>query len=78
VTTDDELVSSQPRVRGALQIRKRTWKGKDFADAREWYLDRETGELKPGKGVTIRPSELREAIAALTKVAEAFEAEASG
>jgi hypothetical protein len=38
-------------------------------------LDPETGELKPGKGVIIKPAELREAIAALTKVAEQFESE---
>jgi hypothetical protein len=71
----DELVSSQPRSRGALQVRRRTWHGDPRVDLRAWYLDPETGELKPGKGVIIKPAELREAIAALTKVAEQFESE---
>ncbi|HKY37132.1 MAG TPA: PC4/YdbC family ssDNA-binding protein [Polyangiaceae bacterium] len=71
----DELVSSQPRTRGALQVRRRTWHGDDRVDLRAWYLDAETGELKPGKGVIIKPAELRETIAALIKIAEAFETE---
>ena len=72
----DDLIASIPRSRGAIQIRRREYKGADFADVRQWYLDAVTGELKPGKGCTIRPSELRETIAALTSIAEAFEAEA--
>lgn len=72
----DELVCSIPRARGALQIRRRTYRGTEFADVRAWYLHPEDGTLQPGKGGTVRPSELREVIAALTKIAEAFEAEA--
>jgi hypothetical protein len=75
VSERDELVSSQPRTRGALQIRRREYRGATFADIRAWYFDETTGELKPGKGATIRPAELRETIAALTKIAEAFERE---
>lgn len=74
----DNLISSQPRTRGALQVRKRTYRGKAFCDIRAWYLDEQTNELKPGKGVTVRPEELRETIAALAKAVEMFEAESAG
>lgn len=74
----DDLISSQVRPRGTLQIRKRRWKGSDFADVREWYAERyQQGALKPGRGVTIKPSELRETIAALTRIADLFAAEAA-
>jgi hypothetical protein len=74
----DELVCSIPRTRGALRVMRRTYKGVEFADLRVFYLHAEDGTLQPGKGCTVRPNELREVIAALTTVAEAFEAEAAG
>lgn len=72
----DELIASVPRTRGAIQIRKREYRGATFADVRSWYFDEVTGELKPGKGATIRPGEIREVIAALEQIASAFESEA--
>jgi hypothetical protein len=72
----DDLVCSIPRTRGALRVMRRTYKGVEFADVRTFYLDATDGTLRPGKGATVRPNELREVIAALTQIADAFEAEA--
>lgn len=72
----DDLIASVPRNRGAIQVRWREFKGHDLCDVRQWYLDPETGELKPSpKGVSLRPEEIREVAAALLQTAEALEAE---
>lgn len=73
----DELICSVPRNRGAIQVRLREFKGRDLVDARQWYLDAQTGELKPSpKGVALRPEEIREVAAGLLQAAEKLEAEA--
>lgn len=74
----DDLICSIPRSRGAVQVRLREYKGTEFTDVRAWYFDEHTNELKPGKGCTVRPSELREVAAGLLKAAETLEAEAAG
>ena len=72
----DDLICSVPRNRGAVQVRRREFKGRDLCDVRQWYLDAETGELKPSpKGVSLRPEEIREVAAGLLQTAEALEAE---
>lgn len=75
----DDLICSVPRNRGAIQVRRREYKGADLADVRLFYLDPVDGTLKPSpKGCALRPDELREVIAGLTQIAEQFEAEAAG
>lgn len=75
----DDLVASIPRSRGALQVRRREYKGHDYADVRLFFLHPEDGTLQPSpKGCSIKPHEIREVAAALLKLAADYEAEAQG
>jgi hypothetical protein len=40
-----------------LQVSVKELNGKRFIDIRIWYLDRQSGEWRPGKGATIRERE---------------------
>ena len=45
-----------------IQIKKVMKNNKEFTDVRSWYVDKKTGELKPGKGITI-PDDLADEVA---------------
>lgn len=75
----DDLIASVPRNRGAIQVRRREYKGHDLADVRLFYLHPEDGTLQPSpKGCSLKPHEIREVAAALLQIADAFDAEAAG
>jgi hypothetical protein len=67
----DETIAEIDRGRrGKLRIRRCTFKGSDpYLDVRHFWPDEDAdGELKPGKGVTVKMTELSAVIAALTAV----------
>lgn len=54
-----------------IRIEKKEYKGYKYIDIRTFYKDKETGEWKISKqGVTIRPDQLDDLIAALFELKE--------
>ena len=51
---------------GELRVSQDFYKGREFLSIRKWYTDRDSGELKPGKGVTFTFEEIDSIIEGLT------------
>jgi hypothetical protein len=68
---DGEIVAEVPKNRREVyRVMARTFKGYRLADIRVWFDDPDTGELRPGKGVSIKADALPaivEALAGLVK-----------
>ena len=47
---------------GQIQVKRVRMKGKWYVDVRGWYVDRGTGDLRPGKGIAI-PDDLADEVA---------------
>ena len=71
MTDLDEPIATIGRgERGEIRIARKTYNGSPpYVDVRSWYYDEHTGDLRPGKGVTLRMGELREVAHALQGVA---------
>ena len=51
----------------------RSWKGRTFIDIREWYMDKTTKGMKPGKkGIFLTPEQYQELKAAMPEIDEAL------
>lgn len=63
---EGQLVAEIPRGdRDVYRIRACEYRGAKYVDLRIFYAEQPGGELKPGKGVTIRPAALGDVIKAL-------------
>jgi hypothetical protein len=69
----DEILASIPRDDWyELRVMSRTFQGRQYVDIRLWQVLR-SGMTRPTpKGVQLRPSELREVIAALQQAMDAL------
>lgn len=68
---DGELLAEVPRgERDVYRLRLCEFKGHRYLDLRSWFPDRATGELRPGKGVTLKLTALPQIIEALQKAAQ--------
>jgi hypothetical protein len=69
---DGEIIAEIPKnQREVYRVIARTYKGYRLADVRVWFYDPDTGELRPGKGVSIKAEALPDIIKALSGLAEA-------
>jgi transcriptional coactivator p15 (PC4) len=59
-----------------LRIRWKTFKGFPYLDVREWTVNKDNAQWFPtkGKGITVKPRELSDVIAALTNALALIEA----
>lgn len=57
----------KPSGRKAVRLAFRDYNGKKFLDCREWYLDEETEQFKPGKGFTVKMERAKEFLDALSE-----------
>ena len=65
-TFGDEIIAEIPKNRREVyRIVRNTYKGHRLIDVRVWYDEPETGELRPGKGVSIKVEALPEIIVVL-------------
>lgn len=79
---DDVVLAALPRPAyrdggsdEELRVCLSEYNGKPYAQIRIWYADAATGTYKPTKrGTSIRPSEIREAVAALQEAMRRLEA----
>ena len=53
-----------------VRVRLTEFKGHELIDIRGWYEDRETGEMKPGKGITLKRDLLPDLLELLHKAEE--------
>ncbi len=68
---DGEIVAEiRKNSREVYRIERRTFKGYPLVDIRVWCDDAATGELRPGKGVSIKLEVLPEIVAALSGLIE--------
>lgn len=74
VTLDDDAeirLTVIPRGEsGELKVSIRAYKGRSYVDIRHWFTDKETGIMKPGRGVTVRVRELPQVLSALDAASE--------
>lgn len=56
-----------PRKDGTeeLRVALKSYRGHPFVDVRAWYVDRDSGEWRPGKGATIKIREIAQLASAL-------------
>ena len=70
-STADEIVCEIPKNgREVYRVMRRTFKGHKLVDVRVWFDDATTGELRPGKGVSLKLESLPEIVAALSGLIE--------
>lgn len=68
---DGEIIAEIPKnSREVYRITQRTFNGYALIDLRIWFDDATTGELRPGKGVSIKVDALPEIVAALAGLIE--------
>lgn len=68
---DGHIVAQIPKnSREVYRIMRRDFKGFPLVDIRVWFDDATTGELRPGKGVSIKLEALPEIVAALSGLIE--------
>jgi hypothetical protein len=68
---DGEIIAEIPKNgREVYRITRRTFKGYPLVDVRIWFDDATTGELRPGKGVSLKLESLPEIVAALAGLIE--------
>lgn len=65
------VVAEPPKTqREVYRVMRRTFKGYRLADIRVWFDDPDTGELRPGKGVSIKADAPPEIVKALAGMVE--------
>lgn len=68
---DGEVIAEVPKnQREVYRVMARSFKGHRLADVRVWFDDPDTGELRPGKGVSLKVEVLPEIINALAGLVE--------
>ncbi|MEF8753335.1 MAG: transcriptional coactivator p15/PC4 family protein [Accumulibacter sp.] len=68
---DGDIVAEIPKnSREVYRIVRRDFKGYPLVDVRVWFDDATTGELRPGKGLSIKLESLPEIVAALSSLIE--------
>ncbi len=68
---DGEIVAEIPKnSREVHRVVRRTFNRHRLIDVRVWFADFTTGELRPGKGVSIKLESLPEIVAALAGLIE--------
>jgi hypothetical protein len=68
---DDVIITEIPKnSREVYRVVRRDFKGYPLVDVRIWFDDATTGELRPGKGVSIKLEVLPEIVAALSGLIE--------
>lgn len=68
---DAEIIAEIPKnSREVYRITRHAFKGHDLVDVRVWFDDATTGELRPGKGVTLKLESLPQIVAALSGLIE--------
>ncbi|MQM31072.1 MAG: hypothetical protein CRU78_11330 [Candidatus Accumulibacter phosphatis] len=73
-STGDEIVCEiQKSSREVYWIMRRTFKGYKLVDVRVWFDDADTGERRPGKGVSIKAEALPEIVKALARLIDGGE-----
>ena len=66
-----EIVETLAELDNGKMLRVVSWNGREAAlDLRKWYEDRETGDEKPGKGISFSRSEASDIVAALSDYLE--------
>jgi hypothetical protein len=72
-TAGETVLAEIPRARGeVLRISVGAWKGRLLTQIRLWYRD-QSGELRPGKGVALKPDEIEQTITALQAARDRIE-----
>ena len=65
----DEIVCEIPKNgREVYRVMRRTFKGHKLVDVRVWFDDADTGERRPGKGVSIKAEALPEIVEVLSSL----------
>jgi len=68
---DGEIIAEIPKnSREVYRITRRDFKGFPLVDVRVWFDDATSGELQPGKGVSLKAEVLPEIVAALSGLIE--------
>ena len=68
---DGKIIAEIPKnQREVYRVVARTFKGYRLVDIRVWFDDPDTGELRPGKGVSIKLETLPEIVKALAGLME--------
>jgi hypothetical protein len=68
---DGEIIAEIPKnSREVYRVGRRDFKGFPLVDIRVWFDDATTGELRPGKGVSIKLESLPAIVAALSGLIE--------
>lgn len=68
---DGEVIAEVPKnQREVYRVMSRSYKGHRLADVRVWFDDPETGELRPGKGISLKAEVLSDIIKALAGLVE--------
>jgi hypothetical protein len=72
--TDDKVLSTVERSpTHELRVAWSNYKGRQFVNVRAWWRETEEDEWKPGKGVTIRLTEVAAVAHCLSHVADWLE-----
>ncbi len=65
-SSGDEIIAEiQKNRREVYRIMRRTFRGHKLVDVRVWFDDADTGERRPGKGVSLKLEILPEIVEAL-------------
>jgi len=51
-----------------IRVSRDTYKGRTYNSIREWYTDKESGELRPGRGVTFTYEDIDDLTDGLTQL----------
>jgi len=63
IAFDGEILAEiEKNSREVYRVMSRTFKGYQLADVRVWFDDQDTGEPRPGKGVSIKVEALPEIV----------------
>ncbi|KKM83679.1 hypothetical protein LCGC14_1306910 [marine sediment metagenome] len=67
------VIKDIERDTGALRLSHDSFKGREYCSLRVWYEDKDSGELKPGKGANFNYEEIDEIIEGLQALKEHME-----
>jgi len=74
-SSGDEIIAEIPKnQREVYRVVRRSFKGYKLVDVRVWFDDSETGDLRPGKGVSIKAELLPDVVKALAGLIEGGQA----
>jgi len=67
------VIKDIKRDNGALRVSHDCYKGREYCSLRVWYTDKDSGELKPGKGVSFHYEEIDDIVEGLQALKEHME-----